>query len=348
MSLSFGICPVPFDARDVVVLAHGGGGRLQQQLLDKVILPLFANDVLNSQHDGAILPIFGGRTVVTTDSFVVTPRFFPGGNIGTLAVSGTVNDLAMCGARPVALTVALVLEEGFSLAELQTILQAMQDEAQHLSLPIVTGDTKVVGRGQVDGLFITTTGIGEMVAENPILPRRVVPGDAIIVSGDIGRHGMAVLCARNGFQDGEPLMSDVASLWQPVSALLNAGLDVHCLRDATRGGLAAVVSEIASSASVTVELNESLIPVDPKVRGICELFGIDPLHVANEGRFVAFMPPESADAAVTLLHDLPGCHNACLVGHVVPASVAPVVLRTAIGVDRIVDRPFGEQLPRIC
>ncbi|NUN12095.1 MAG: hydrogenase expression/formation protein HypE [Myxococcales bacterium] len=346
--MSFGACPIPVEGGDVVVLAHGGGGRLQEQLLDKLIMPIFANDVLTTRHDGAILPTFGGKTVVTTDSFVVTPRFFPGGNIGKLAVSGTINDLAMCGARPVALTVALVIEEGFVLAELRTILHAMQEEAQSLSVSIVAGDTKVVGRGQVDGLFITTTGVGEVVATNPVLPRRVVPGDAVIVSGDIGRHGMAVLCARSGFLDGEPLMSDVASLWRPVSALFAAGLDVHCLRDATRGGLAAVVTEIATSASVTVELDEPLIPVDAKVRGICELFGIDPVHVANEGRFVAFVPDTMADRVLDILRGQPGCHNACRVGQVVPARIAPVILRTAIGVERILDRPFGEQLPRIC
>jgi hydrogenase expression/formation protein HypE len=333
-------CPLPSEGGGRIVLAHGGGGRLTQRLIDEIFLPAFRNPELEARHDGALLPDPRSRLAFTTDSFVVRPLQFPGGNIGDLAVNGTVNDLAMCGAEPLWLSAGFILEEGLELAVLRDVVASMRRAAQAAGVCIVTGDTKVVERGKGDGIYINTAGVGRILAD--VQPSRVQPGDAILVSGDLGAHGIAVLSKREGLNFDAPVLSDTAPLWQPVKALLDAGIEIHCLRDLTRGGLATTLNEIAHSRGVVLRIDESAIPVSPVVQGACELLGLDPLYVANEGRFCAFLPPAQSTAAL-----------ACLPGAVLAGSVAgegkpQVILRTSIGANRVLDLLSGEQLPRIC
>ncbi len=386
-------CPVPRVADDRIVLAHGGGGRLTHQLIEKIFIPAFANDALEARHDGAIVPVNGTRLAFTTDSFVVRPLIFPGGNIGDLAVNGTVNDLAMCGARPLYLSAGFILEESLEMETLRTVVTSMRDAAAKAGVQLVTGDTKVVDKGKGDGIFINTSGIGviepstlfanglERARLQPrrpesqearvsapegsalapqrldeaipypntaIGPGRVQPGDAVIVSGDLGRHGIAILSVREGLEFESPILSDCANVWPAVEALLNAGIEIHCLRDLTRGGLATALNEIASDRNVCIKLEEARIPVNEVVQGACEVLGLDPLYVANEGRFAVFVPAAQADAALAVMKKVEVSQSGVLVGKVEETPCRTVVLQSRIGGNRVVDMLSGEQLPRIC
>lgn len=333
-------CPLPSDGAGKIVMAHGGGGKLTRKLVEGIFGPAFANAALDERHDGARLPVVDGRIAMTTDSYVVRPLFFPGGCIGDLAVFGTVNDLAMCGAEPVAISAGFILEEGLEVATLRRVVEAMRDAASACGAPIVTGDTKVVERGKGDGIYINTAGVGRIVHDCG--PARIEPGDAILLSGDLGRHGIAIVSVRDGLSFESPVESDAAPLWPQVKRLLEAGIDLHCLRDLTRGGLASALNELAISRGVRMRVEETVIPVSEPVRGACELLGFDPLYVANEGRFCAFLRPEQALRA---LERLPG---AVLAGSVLEAGKAQVILKSRIGGHRVLDLLSGEQLPRIC
>ena len=340
-------CPVPAAGDETVRLAHGGGGRATARLLDDIIRPAFDDAELDRRHDGAMVTV-DGPAAFTTDSYVVRPLFFPGGDIGTLAVNGTVNDLAMCGARPLYLSCGLILEEGLPLATLRRIVASMRDAAAAAGVRLVTGDTKVVERGKADGMFVNTAGIGRIVAPDPVGPAQVRPGDAVILSGDIGRHGIAVMAAREklGFESG--IESDCAAVADPALGLFAAGIDVHCLRDLTRGGLASAAVEIAEAAGVAIALDEAAIPVRDDVTAACELLGLDPLHVANEGRFVAFVPERDAARALAAMKEHTVAAGAAVVGRVAEGPAGQVTCRGPLGVDRVVDMLSGEQLPRIC
>lgn len=340
-------CPVPL-RHATVQMAHGGGGRLMRELLEGVMLPAFRNEALESRHDSAVMPLGSERLAFTTDTFVVRPRFFPGGDIGKLAVVGTVNDLAMAGARPLYLSTGMVLEEGYPLDELREVVLSMRRAAEACGVSIVTGDTKVVDRGKGDGIYINTAGIGWVAEGIRIGPGQVRPGDAVLVSGDVGRHGVAVLSVREGITFQTTVESDCAPLSGLVEALLDAGIPVHCLRDATRGGLAAVLNEIAQDGSVGVEVREDDIPVSAGVASACDLLGIDPLYVACEGRLVAFVPEGEAARALETLRSTPGGEGAARIGSVKADGSGTVLLRTRMGTRRVLDLLSGEQLPRIC
>jgi hydrogenase expression/formation protein HypE len=342
------VCPVPLSDYKDVTLAHGEGGALTHKLIEQIMLPAFANDLLNQQHDGAVFEINGTRLAFTTDSYVVRPYFFPGGDIGMLAVNGTVNDLAMCGARPLYLSAALILEEGLPMADLQRVVASMQQAASAAGVQLVTGDTKVVDKGSGDGVFVNVTGIGVVEAIRPVSPSRVGPGDAVILSGDIGRHGMAVMSAREGLEFEHPIESDTAALHTAALALIETGIDVHCLRDPTRGGLATSLVEIAEAAKAQIAIDETVVPVSEVVRGACEILGFDPLYVANEGRFIAFVAPAQQERALEVLQAFDVCRNACVIGVVSEADCGIVTAKTAIGGQRVLDMLSGAQLPRIC
>lgn len=341
-------CPAPLTRHATVQLAHGGGGRLMRELIEGLFLPAFDNPALAARHDSAVVPLGGARIAFTTDSYVVHPRRFPGGDIGTLAVYGTVNDLAMAGARPAYLSAGFVLEEGLPLEELRQVVASMRSAAAACGVAIVTGDTKVVDRGKADGLFINTAGVGVVPDHVSVHPRRVRPGDAVLVSGDVGRHGVAVLSVREGLAFDTPIESDCASLWALVAALFDAQIDTHCLRDPTRGGLAAALNEIALDAAVAIEVEETAVPVADAVAGACELLGLDPFYVACEGRMVAFIPDQEADRALEVLRAHPLGVGAARIGRVIKGSAGMVTLRTRLGARRLLDLLSGEQLPRIC
>jgi len=313
-----------------------------------VFLSAFSNFALESRHDGAVFSANGGGLAMTTDTYVVQPLVFPGGTIGDLAVNGTVNDLAMCGARPLALSAGFVLEEGLSMEMLRTIVASMAKAARVAKVPIVTGDTKVVDKGKGDGLFVNTAGIGAVIAPKSIGPESVCPGDAVLVSGDLGLHGIAILSVRNGLEFEGEVKSDTAPLWPAVEALLDAGIKVHCLRDLTRGGLSSALNEIASLARLRITVEEARIPVSGVVRGACELLGLDPLYVANEGRFVAFVPESDADHALEILRSHSISAGAVRAGMVHENSCGIVTLQSRVGGHRVLDMLSGEQLPRIC
>ncbi|SHE58846.1 hydrogenase expression/formation protein HypE [Microbulbifer donghaiensis] len=341
-------CPIPVSADETVRLGHGSGGELSQRLLREYIYPHFDNAWTVQAHDSATLPRIGGRTVFTTDSFVVSPLFFPGGNIGELAVYGTVNDLAMSGARPLYLSCSLILEEGLPMKTLAAVMASMGRAAAATGVQLVTGDTKVVEKGKGDGLFINTAGIGSLEHVLSIAPDRIQPGDSILLSGDIGRHGMAVMARREGLEFDGPLLSDCAPLHEPVLALLEAGINVHCLRDLTRGGLATALVELAEGSRRQFSLRENDIAITEPVLGACEMLGLDPLYVANEGRFVAFVPPHQAQQALAILQKCPVSADSRAIGTVSASEAAEVILRNSIGCERLLDRLPGEQLPRIC
>jgi hydrogenase expression/formation protein HypE len=341
-------CPVERSDSEVVLLAHGEGARATRRLIQSIILPYFSNDVISTLGDSAVLPSPEGRLAVTTDGFVVTPMFFPGGDIGRLAVFGTVNDLVVAGADPLYLTLGLILEEGLPLSTLRRILASVRDAAQEADVLVVAGDTKVVPRGAADKAFITTTGIGRMRTDLEMSPMQIQAGDAIIVSGTLGDHGVTVLAEREGFRFEGPLQSDCGSIRPAVLRMIEAGISPRWMRDPTRGGLAAVLHELAELARVTLEVDESLLPVSPVVRGACELLGLDPIHVANEGKLVAIVPSEQADAAVDAMHKDPLGRDAKVVGRVVGRGSAGVIIRTALGNRRVLDEPLGAPLPRIC
>ncbi|MFN7210014.1 MAG: hydrogenase expression/formation protein HypE [Aggregatilineales bacterium] len=336
-------CPIPISDYPQVLLAHGGGGKLMHQLLDKLIAPTFANPLSAEGHDGAILSFNGTRLAFTTDSFVVKPLFFPGGDIGTLAVNGTVNDLAMCGARPRYLSLSFILEEGLPMETLWRVIQSIRAAAQAADVQIVTGDTKVVDRGKGDGMFINTAGIGALEHDLIIAPSGVREGDAILINGDIGRHGMAIMAVREGLTFESAIESDCAPLWAPVARLIEAGVEVHCLRDMTRGGMASSLVEIAKACGLHLHIDERRIPIRDDVRAACEILGLDPLYVANEGRFVAFVPQAQAERALAAIGE-----GAVQIGAVRADAKGKVTAQSSIGISRIVDMLSGEQLPRIC
>jgi hydrogenase expression/formation protein HypE len=341
------VCPLPLTS-DQVLLAHGGGGKLMRRLIEELILPSVGNDpLLRTLHDGAAFTVDGARLAFTTDSYVVRPLIFPGGDIARLAVNGTVNDLAMCGARPLVLSAALIVEEGLPLDLLRRLMESLGQAASAAQVRIVTGDTKVVDRGKGDGLFINTAGVGLVVAPDPVEPSRVRPGDAVLLSGDIGRHGIAIMASREGLAFETAIESDCAPLTGSVLALLDAGIEVHCLRDLTRGGLGAALIEIARTAGRRIEVTEPAIPLRPDVGAACELLGLDPLFVANEGRFVAFVPADDAARAQAILQGVPASAGAVVIG-AVGGTGDEVIMTGPLGTARVLDLPSGEQLPRIC
>lgn len=317
-------------------------------LVQEIMAPHFGGDAIIEGHDSATVTIGSERLAFSTDTYVVKPLFFPGGDIGTLAVNGTVNDLSMVGAVPVCLSVGFVLEEGFSLETLDHIAKCMRIAADIAGVTLVTGDTKVVERGKGDGLFINTSGIGKMPNALVINPQRVEPGDVILVNGDIARHGMAVMIAREELGFETSIESDTASLVGPVQDLIQAGIEIHCMRDLTRGGLASAVVEIAETAGVGIKLDEAAIPIQANVRSACELLGLDPIHVANEGRFIAFVAQHDAQAALDILRHHPSGQEAAIIGQVSGRETDRVVMTSLVGGSRVVDMLSGEQLPRIC
>jgi len=341
-------CPVSIAQYPRVLLAHGGGGHLMHQLIERMFLTAFGNARLEARHDGAVFDAGGGQLAFTTDSYVVRPLFFPGGDIGALAINGTVNDLAMCGARARYLSAGFILEEGLEMETLWRVVQSMQRAAEGAGVELVTGDTKVVDRGSGDGIFINTAGIGTVVAPRPIGPASVRAGDVVIVSGDLGRHGMAIMAVREHLAFESDIESDCAPLVEPVMRLIDAGVDVRALRDLTRGGLASALVEIAEASRLSVAVDEAAIPVREDVRGACEILGLDPLYVANEGRFVAFVAPEDAGRAMDELARDPRSAEARVIGRVGDGPPGLVTLRSRIGATRVVDMLSGEQLPRIC
>ena len=341
-------CPLPLSDYPTVQLAHGGGGTLMNQLIDKMILSVFDNPVLSQKSDAALLSLPVNKIAFTTDSFVVSPLFFPGGDIGSLAVHGTVNDLSTSGARPLYLSVGFVLEEGFSMESLWKIILSLKQAADETGVHIVTGDTKVVQRGKGDGVFINTTGIGIVEHDRKIDPQSIRPGDMLIINGDIGRHGMAIMTAREELGFKGRIESDSAPLNKIVQALLDGHITVHCMRDLTRGGLASALNELAATAKFSFEIDESRIPVDPKVQALCEVLGIDPLHVANEGRMVFIIPENDVANALKIIRNLEHGHDAVCIGKVVDDDSGKVFIKSQIGARRILAMLSGEQLPRIC
>mgnify|MGYP000583810843 CR=1 FL=1 len=341
-------CPLPLRDYPQVLLAHGGGGRLSHQLIESLFVPAFNNPALAARHDGATLEIGGVRLAFSTDSYVVRPMFFPGGDIGSLAVHGTVNDLAMCGARPLYLSVAAILEEGVPMETLRRVVASLQAAAAGCGVQLVTGDTKVVDRGKGDGIYLNTAGIGVIEHDRSIAPASVRPGDAILVNGDLGRHGMAIMAVREGLSFESAIESDSAPLAHLVQALLQAGIEVHCLRDLTRGGLASALIEIAETARLNLLIEESAIPVREDVRAACEILGFDPLYVANEGRMAVFVPEAQVEQALAILRAQPHGEGSCQIGRVQGEGEGLLQLRSRIGALRIVDMLSGEQLPRIC
>ncbi len=342
-------CPLPVASSATIRLAHGGGGRLMHDLLQDIIWPAFANPAAETDCDSATLCLPPGRQAFTTDSFVVRPTFFPGGDIGKLAVCGTVNDLAMVGARPLYLSVGFILEEGWPVDDLRRVVASMRAAADAAQVQIVTGDTKVVDHGKGDGIYVNTSGVGVLEHDLTLTPAALQPGDVIIVSGDVGRHGMAVMSAREGLAFEQALESDCAALAAPVQALLAAGCTPRVMRDCTRGGLATALIEIARTGGARLRIEGRAVPVTAAVRGACELLGMDPLYVANEGCFCVVLPPDQAERALTVLRRDPACARAVHIGEVLETQTrGQLWYRNELGVDRILDWLSGEQLPRIC
>lgn len=341
-------CPVPLLAREKILLGHGSGGRLSAELIRDIFLPAFRNPALERLNDQAVVNINGLRLAVTTDSFVVNPLFFPGGDIGSLAVHGTVNDLAMGGAQPLYMSAAFILEEGLSMETLRRIVDSLQRAAAEAGIEVITGDTKVVEKGKGDGLFINTTGIGVVPDGVSLSSDQARSGDAILLSGPLGDHGIAILAQREGLEFESKIRSDSAPLHGLVAALLDATRAVRCMRDPTRGGLSSALNEIAAQSGVGMELDECTIPVSEAVKGVCELLGLDPLYVANEGKLVAIVAPEAAEKALAALRSHPLGRDAQIIGRVTESHAGLVVLRTVLGTTRIVDMLSGDQLPRIC
>jgi hydrogenase expression/formation protein HypE len=338
-------CPIPLQQYPRILMAHGGGGRLMQQLIQMFLTAFGTADII--QHDAITLQLAGNKIAFTTDSYVVHPLFFPGGDIGSLAINGTVNDLVMAGARPLYLSVSFILEEGLPIKTLWQVVCSMQQAATIAKIKIVTGDTKVVDKGKGDGIFINTTGVGIIEHNQAILPQSVKPGDLLLLNGDLARHGIAIMAVREGLEFETTIQSDSASLADLILQLLAADIEIHCLRDLTRGGLASVLNEIAVAAKIGIEIDENLIPIGEDVRGACEILGFDPLYVANEGRFIAFIPPQYGDRALEIM-SFHAPHNAAIIGKVIEAKNYLVTLKSKIGSKRIVNMLSGEQLPRIC
>jgi hydrogenase expression/formation protein HypE len=332
-----------------ITMAHGAGGKATQGLIEGLLVPAFANETLEAMADAGIVSLLGGKVAMTTDSFVVNPIVFPGGTIGDLAVNGTVNDLAMAGARPLALTLSLILEEGLPAETLKLQVAAIAAAAESAGVPIVAGDTKVVERGQCDEMYVCTTGLGLVDDRASLSPAALRPGDKILVSGRIGDHGTAIMLARGEFDLDADIESDTQSLWPMVDTLLEeVGPSLRCLRDATRGGVASVLNELARASRVAMIINEAAVPVHPSVAGAAEILGIDPMHVANEGKLVAIVAPEAADAALAALRSVPGGEEAAEIGECKTEPEGMVLMATAFGGKRVMDQLVGDPLPRIC
>ncbi len=341
-------CPAPLKPVDIVQMAHGGGGRLMHQLIEQFVMPAFQNDALAARHDGAVFEVAQTRLAFSTDSYVVSPIFFPGGDIGSLAVNGTVNDLAMCGARPLYLSAAFIIEEGLPFESLERVIASMRSCAEAAGVKIVTGDTKVVDRGKCDKIFVNTAGIGVIEHARVIAPSEIRAGDTILLSGDVGRHGVAVMASREGLEFETTIESDCAPLAAPVLALLDAGVQVRCLRDLTRGGLATSLVEIAESSGLGIQIVEREIAIKESVRGACEILGLDPLYLANEGRFVAFVAEQDAERALEIMRRHEASTQAQRIGKVTEKPHSLVLLESVLGTQRILDMERGEPLPRIC
>lgn len=341
-------CPVLLTSHDTVLLGHGSGGKLSNDLVRDVFLPAFGNPELARLNDQAVVRVNESRIAITTDSFVVQPLFFPGGDIGSLAVNGTVNDLAVGGAHPLFLTAAFILEEGLAMDVLHRVTWSMREAARRAGVQIVTGDTKVVERGKADGLFVNMTGIGSVASDIDLSADRARPGDKVLLSGPIGEHGIAILAQREGLEFESVIESDSAPLHTLCAEMLRAAPGIRCMRDLTRGGLSSAIHEIAAQSRIGVELEESAIPVAEEVRGACEMLGLDPLYVANEGKLIAIVAPESAGLVLAAMRNHPQARQAQVVGAVTGAHPGLVTMRTALGTTRIVDMLAGDQLPRIC
>ena len=342
-------CPLPLADYPTIVMGHGGGGKLGNELVEHLFLPAFRNPELENLGDAAVLDLGGGKLAMSTDSFVVQPLFFPGGSIGELAVNGTVNDLAVSGAEPRFLSASFILEEGFPLSQLAAIVDSMAQAAATAGVKIVTGDTKVVERGHGDGCYINTAGVGLMRPGITVGPHRAQPGDAILVSGTIGDHGMAIMSVREGLEFESQIRSDCAALNGMIAEVLaGAGAAVHTMRDPTRGGLASTLNEIAQSSGVGIEIDEPSLPVRPQVQSACELLGLDPVYVANEGKAVFFVAPEAAEQILAVLRAHPLGKDAARIGRVTAEHKRMLVARTAMGANRVIPTQIGEQLPRIC
>jgi hydrogenase expression/formation protein HypE len=341
-------CPLPISNYNKVLLAHGGGGNLSHQLIQKMFLSQFSNSFLDEEHDGAVIPVKEGRIAFSTDSYVVHPVFFPGGNIGELAVNGTVNDLSMCGAKPLFISAGFIIEEGLPMEELWQIVLSMKQAALAAGVQIVTGDTKVVDKGKGDKIFINTSGIGVILPGVDISPKNCSPGDVIILNGRIADHGIAVMSAREGLSFETQIESDTAPLNSLVEVMLNASRNIHVLRDPTRGGLASALNEIAMTSGQSIRIDENSIPVSEEVKGACEILGFDPLYIANEGKLIAFVPEADSANVLNAMRSHPLGKESVVIGNVVTGNSGSVVMKTSIGTSRIVDMLSGEQLPRIC
>jgi hydrogenase expression/formation protein HypE len=345
-------CPAPLAAKDTILLGHGSGGKLSAELIRDIFLPAFQNPVLARLDDQAIVNVNGQRFAISTDSFVVKPLFFPGGDIGSLAVHGTVNDLAMGGATPLFLSAGFIIEEGFAMEQLRRVVTSLQRAAAEAGVQVVTGDTKVVEKGKGDGLFINTTGIGLVPEGVDLSADRARPGDKVLLSGSIGDHGIAILAQREGLEFETQIQSDSAALHTLVAAMLGVTStvtpEIRCMRDPTRGGVSSTLNEIAERSRVGIELVESSLPIHEQVRGACELLGLDPLYVANEGKLIAIVAPEAADAVLQTMRRHPLGAEAQIIGTVKEENAGLVTMRTPFGTTRIVDMLAGDQLPRIC
>lgn len=333
---------------DKILLDHGSGGKIAHRLTADLLLPAFDNPALDKLDDGAVLEVNGGRIAFSTDTYVVDPLFFPGGSIGDLAVNGTVNDVAMCGATPLYLSVGMIIEEGFSMQDLERVVGAMRRAAQIAGVSVVTGDTKVVPKGAADKLFINTAGIGVVAGSVNVSGSNARPGDAVIISGSIADHGMTILTQREGLTFASDIRSDSAPLNHMVADMLQSGCEIHVLRDPTRGGVGTTLNEIATASQIGVRIHENRLPIRPEVAGVCDLLGFDPLYVANEGKLLAFVPAEQADQVLEVIQRSPYGKDARIIGEAVDDRPGRVFMRTRIGGERIVDMLTGEQLPRIC
>jgi hydrogenase expression/formation protein HypE len=343
-------CPLPMGEYDFITMAHGGGGKIMNNLIDKMFMKTFSNNIIQQKHDGAIFEIGKQKFAFTTDSYVVNPIFFPGGDIGELAVYGTVNDLSMCGAIPLFLSLAIIMEEGFPVKDLEKIVNSIRKATDTANVKIITGDTKVVEKGKGDGIFINTSGIGIINEKIRIFPQNIKKGDLILLNGDIGRHGTAIMTSRENLDIESNIKSDCAPLNGIVKRLIDEDIEIHCLRDLTRGGLGSALNEIATQTELEIEIDGKEINVIEEVKGICEILGIDPIHIANEGRFIAFVAKDDAEKALKILRKekVTGKY-ASIIGIVKDRYEKGIVtLKSITGAKRILDMLSGEQLPRIC
>lgn len=349
LDLTGWICPAPLRHYPTVVLGHGSGGKMTNDLIEHLFAPVLKNDLLDQFGDSTNfeLPV-GARLAISTDSFVINPLFFPGGDIGELAINGTVNDVAMSGAQPLHLTVGFILEEGLPMDDLGRIVNSFGNAAQKAGVQVIAADTKVVNKGHGDGLYINTTGVGVIPDGVNIAANRAQPGDVILISGTVGDHGIAIMSVREGLTFESVIQSDTAPLNSLVDVMLKVTNDIHCLRDATRGGLAAVLNELASASQVGMVIQEADVPIDLAVSSACEMLGLDPFYVANEGKLVAVVPRAHADAMLQAMRNTPEGTNAAIIGEVIEEHPGMVVAQTRIGAKRVVDLPAGELLPRIC